>query len=330
MTESLSGGEPMQHRPSGGEPMQEVADRLRRLEDRLERLLASGWRNAGAEAASLAAEGEALAEAGLPGLGERLAKVAAAAGGAPVGTAPVGADAVGAAPATSAPTAGADEALPAVAMALAATRLLRARLPADAPPPGAWAPLSAPAPGARKRVPAGDRVVPVCRVPHAEGEMWVGVRLRGSFAEELVLVEPTGEHRPWLRHVLEGSLRWQARHQLGASGDYQVCTVTNPSWTDLEEDALLLVPKDPRKDQLIFSGGGGLRLVQVVPDDLHVYAWLHPSMMEAARVALQHSQWALAWVDGALVAPLAVLSPGGLLRRARLYQLVPGAPAEVL
>ena len=31
--------------------MEMVAERLRRVEDRLERLLASGWRNAGAEAA---------------------------------------------------------------------------------------------------------------------------------------------------------------------------------------------------------------------------------------------------------------------------------------
>jgi hypothetical protein len=311
------------------EPMQEVADRLRRLEDRLERLLASGWRNAGAEAAALAAEGEALAEAGLPGLGERLALVAAAAGSAP---SPGGAPGAGAAPAPG-PTAPASdgEALPALAMALAATRLLRARLPADAPPPGAWAPLGLPAPGARKRAPAAaDRVVPICRVPHAEGELWACVRLRGAHAEELLLLQPTGERRPWLRHVLEGSLRWQARHPLGASGDYQVCTAANHAWADLEPDALLLVPNDPRKDQHIFSGGGGLRLVQFAPDDLNVYAWLHPAMMEAARTALQHSQWALAWVEGALVAPLALLIPGGLLRRSKLLNLVPGAPAEAL
>ncbi|HYF76663.1 MAG TPA: hypothetical protein VD973_06010 [Symbiobacteriaceae bacterium] len=292
------------------EPMQEVADRLRRLEDRLERLLASGWRNAWAEAAALAAEGEALAEAGLPGLGERLAQVAAATGSAPASD---------------------GDALPALAMALAATRLLRARLPADAPPPGAWAPLSAPAPGARKRTSAPpDRVVPVCRVPHAEGELWACVRLRGAHAEELLLLQPTGERRPWLRHALEGSLCWQARHPLGASGDYQVCTAVNHTWADLEPDALLLVPNDPRKDQLIFSGGGGLRLVQLAPDDLNVYAWLHPAMMEAARTALQHSQWALAWVEGALVAPLALLIPGGLFRRSKLVHLVPGAPAEAL
>ncbi|HYF95333.1 MAG TPA: hypothetical protein VD969_24240 [Symbiobacteriaceae bacterium] len=279
--------------------MQEIANRLRLLEDRLERLLASGWRNAGAEAADFATEAAALIEAGLPALGERLGRVA---------------------------TVGAGEALGAAAMALAACRLLRARLPADAPLPGNWAPLSKP----KQRTAVVDRVVPVCRVPHGGGEAWAGVRLRGMHAEDLVLVAPTGAPRPWLRHVLEGGLRWQERHLLGASGEYQVCTMANPGWADLAAEALLLAPNDPRKEQPVFSGGGGLRLVQVVPDDLNVYAWLHPTMIDAARAALQHSQRAVAWVDGALVAPLAILVPGGLLRRARLVHLVAGAPAEVL
>src|SRR4051812_27326378 len=98
--------------------MQEIAERLRRVEDRLERLLASGWHHASAEAADLAAEADTLAALGLEALAERLRAVAAATR--------------------------ADEALAAIALATAACRLLRARLPADSPPPGAWTPLAAP------------------------------------------------------------------------------------------------------------------------------------------------------------------------------------------
>lgn len=285
--------------------MPEIAERLRRLEDRLERLLVSGWRNAGAEAAGLAAEGEALAEAGLPELGERLRALAAAGAPGEPGT---------------------DGALPALAMALASCRLLRARLPADAPPPGAWAPLAAP------KKPAADRVVPICRVPApgaAGAEAWACARLRGGYAEDLVLVTPDGGAPTWLRQVLEGGLRWRERHLLGAANEYQICDLANPTRAGLEGEALLLEPNDPRKDQLIFRGGGGLRLVQITPDDLNVYAWLHPAMKEAAVAALRSSQWAFCWVDDALVAPLAFLVPGGLLRRARLVHLVAGAAAEV-
>lgn len=276
--------------------MDEISDRLRRLQDRLERLLASGWRNAAAEAAELGAEGEALAEAGLPQLGERLRTLAAA---------------------------GPDEALPALAMTLAACRMLRAHLPADAPPPGAWAPLSV---ATKKHAP--DKLVPLCRVPHGDGEAWACVRLRGTIADELVLITGATGERPWLRQVWEGSLRWRERHLLGAAGEYQVCEVAAPRTLSLDAETLQLEFNDPKQDQPICSGGGGLRLVELASDDLNFYAWLHPSMLENARSALQHSHWAFAWVGGALVAPLAFLIPGGLLRRARLVHLVAGTPAD--
>src|SRR5262249_25659418 len=95
--------------------MQEIAARLLGVEARLERLLASGWRNAGSEAADFGSEPDALAALGLAQVAERLRAVA---------TAP-----------------SATEALPAIVLATAACRLLRARLPAAVAPPGQCADL---------------------------------------------------------------------------------------------------------------------------------------------------------------------------------------------
>src|SRR5437870_3901374 len=131
--------------------MQAMAERLRRVEDRLERLLASGWRNAGAEAADLAGEADGLAALGLAHLAERLRAVAAA------------------------PSAA--EALPAIALASAACRLLRARLPTDAAPAGRWAHLlQADDPPET----AAERLIPVARMAVGDGEAWACVRLVGS------------------------------------------------------------------------------------------------------------------------------------------------------
>src|SRR5688500_8977104 len=91
-TESAAGG-------PGGVP---AARLVRRVEERLERLLESGWRNAGQEASQLTEEAEALALAGMERLAQRLREVAAAKAAA--------------------------DGLAAVTVALAACRLLRARL----------------------------------------------------------------------------------------------------------------------------------------------------------------------------------------------------------
>src|SRR4051794_34408591 len=131
--------------------MQDVAERLGRVEDRLERLLASGWRNVAAEAADLAGEADAPAAPGLPHLAERLRAVAVAPGGA------------------GGP--------PAPPLAAAACRLVRARLPADAAPAGQWADLLQAEKG---REPAVERLIPIARMALGDGEAWACVRLRGA------------------------------------------------------------------------------------------------------------------------------------------------------
>ena len=110
----------------------ELVERLRQVEERLERLLTSGWRQSRTEAADLRQDADALTEAGLPELAARVRAVAEANDSA--------------------------EALQAIALATSACRLLRARLPgrecrragrrsrrpggshaqAPAPPPRRW------------------------------------------------------------------------------------------------------------------------------------------------------------------------------------------------
>ena len=140
--------------------MQEIAARLLRVEARLERLLASGWRNAGAEAADLGPEADALAALGLAQIAERLRAVATAAS--------------------------ATEALPAIVLAAAACRLLRARLRAAAAPPGQCTDLR----DTELPEPTTDQLLPLARLALADGEAWACVRLRGAIPAELFLLEP--------------------------------------------------------------------------------------------------------------------------------------------
>ena len=104
----------------------ELVERLRQVEERLERLLTSGWRQSRTEAADLRQDADALAEAGLPELAARIRAVAEANDPA--------------------------EALQAIALATSACRLLRARLPAEAVPEG-WTPLCRPG-GSHAQAPA--------------------------------------------------------------------------------------------------------------------------------------------------------------------------------
>jgi hypothetical protein len=306
--------------------------RLRRVEERLERLLVSGWRNAGAEATDLAEEAEALAELGFGELAERLRGVAAAEGG--------------------------SEALRAVTLAATACRLLRARLPAEAPT-GEWLPIGK---ATRRRGASTERLLPIGRMALEDGEAWACVRLRGTMADDWLLLDPPtlpelaseparvglaarlmGRGRAaaasdngssvWLSRPIEGVLRWRARYPLGASGDVQHCGLSGAAWAgaDQAEVPLATLRKalagSPKEDRLLL--GGWLRLKQLDPAEVESYVWPDPAVASAFRAA-GGPVWALAWVQGGPIAPLVLIEPGGVLRKPRLVHLVPGLPGEAL
>jgi hypothetical protein len=335
---------------SSGDYLDETARRLRRVEERLERLLASGWRNAHQEAADLGDEAGALAEAGLERLAERLRAVAAARSAA--------------------------QGLAAVTLALAGCRLLRARLapggpvpangagaaavPAGAAAAGEWAPVGRERRGrsSRSAAPAAgaDQVVPVGRMALAGGEAWACLRLRGSVPGEWVLVEPaalpegvralrtaSGTEPAWLGTVLDGRLRWRARYPLGAAGSVERCVLEDAAPAAESDDngqrtgQLRLVDhtratlaKGWKAGTALLDGYGPVRLEQLDPADADAYLWADPAAAAALRECGTERVWAIVWNRGGSQAPLALLSPPGFLRKASLVHLVPGRPNSPL
>lgn len=283
---------------------------LRSLEERLERLLTSGWRAAGPEAQALTQEADAVAEAGLPELATRLRAVTAA----------------------QSPS----EALAAAALAMSALRLLRLRLAASASPPGQWELLAPQAKAARKP----DRLLPLCRLALGEGEVWACLKLRGSLPDELLLVEPpTLDQAPeasiWLKQPLLGHLRWRGRYPLGAGGELHRCALDEPRWDQFpakEDDPFYTFREAVSAGKLKEDGHvlGSLRVQSVEPGEDSAYVWPDAAAREALRRGARARSWSLVWRDGTLVMPLALLEPGGLFRRGKLIHLVATNPEERL
>lgn len=315
-----------------------LAEHLRQIEDRLERLLTSGWRQARSEAAHLRQEADALTEAGLPELGGRLVAVAEASN--------------------------AGEALKAVALATSACRLLRVRLPSHQPPAG-WTPLT---PATRARASRTEALLPISRLLLDGREVWVCTR---PTRNEILLVEPPfpsdatpapapapaasgflgrlkgqlgkalgGETAPpahWLRRRLSGTLCWQAQYPFGVQGDVGRYTLANPRWvpeTD-EQDSLHHVRQALTSNRLqdgaaLFWTSGGFRLRQLDRDDPSSFVWLDPTAAASFCAAPFEKVWSIVWMDGAAVAPVAMLLLGGSGRPPRLVHLIPGSPSDVI
>jgi hypothetical protein len=315
--------------------LHDVGEQVRSVEARLERLVASGWRNAAAEAADLAEAAAALDELGLAALAERLRRVVAAADGA--------------------------AALPAIALSLSACHQLRARLAADRLQPGDWSPL---APPRRQAAQTPARLIPVGRMAVGREEVWACIRLRGQWTDECFLVDSSSPNRPagdtldgeaaaggpanngpdrladeppWLRCIVEGRLAWQARYPLGASGEVERCrlaggNVVGPSDAEAHAlAALLQALGKPYKDgATVLSGTGGLRLRHLERAEAGTYVWPDPAAAAAFAGVRDEKAWALTWVEGATIRPLALLSPPGFFKHPALIHLVPGLPQTPL
>jgi hypothetical protein len=288
----------------------DVAERVRRVEARLERLLASGWRSAAAEAADVEEDAAALDSLGLPTLAAGVRRVPAATDGA--------------------------DALAAIAVALAACRQVRARLAAGeivvTSGEDKWAPLAPERRSARTE----DRLIPVGRLAVGPGEeAWACVRLRGQWADRYVLVDPPavldgGAEPTWLGCVLEGVLAWQARYPLGAEGSVDRCRLGGAKVVAEAPDGLLQALSKPYKEGLTLLGGsGGLRLRHLERAEASTYVWPDPTAAQAFAGARQDKVWALTWAGGA-IAPLALLSPPGFFKRPKLVHLIPGLPETPL
>jgi hypothetical protein len=317
----------------------ELVERLRQVEDRLGRVLASGWRQARGEAADLRHDADALAEAGLTELAARLMAVAEAGS--------------------------AGEALPAIALATSACRLLRARLLAEAVPDG-WVPLAPPKSRARASV---ETVLPIARLWLEGREVWACARptragwllldppfpakqeqpasanadtpsgIFGRLRRQLgqVLGDQASAQTPWLHRRLRGRLIARARYPLGADGQVTRCTIKQPAWVDEPEahDPFgelrpMLTGSAPLTSPRRYAMLGGIRLLELQRADPSVYAWLDPSGADALRAAPTAKVWGIVWVESQAVVPLALVTPAEHGRPPHLTHLIPGAPSEPL
>jgi hypothetical protein len=317
-----------------------LVGRLLEAEDRLGRLLTSGWRQSSTEAADLRRDAESLAEDGLTGVAGRLAAVAEAS------------DAV--------------EALSAIALASSACRLLRLRLLAGEAPEG-WVPLMPP----RSKPEAGsDTLLPIARLLLDGSEVWACARpTRGQWllleppfpveqqsTREAAPPEPTGifgrlrrqidralggeqvRRSPWMQHVLRGRLVWKTRHPLGANNDVTICRLEHAEW-DTEPDLNQLGIRafyQTLNGRILVSGatvfpmGGGFRLLELERDDPAALVWLDETAAAAFGAAATPKVWTISWTDGKAVMPVAIVTRGDPNRAARLTHLIPGSPEDVL
>jgi hypothetical protein len=232
-----------------------------------------------------------------------------------------------------------DTSVPALALALTTCRLLRARLPDDAPPPGNWDPLVA----TRGRLRDGDRLVPIGRVALAEGEAWACARLHYYDLREWLLLTPPPDQpddgiAPWLTRPLHALLRWEARLPLSARGDVQVASVAESRWPelpDVREDPFAalrqaLAAGDFLSGKAAYLEHGRLRVLRLEAEDAAGCVWPDPATSLAFQDAATQPVWTIAWLDGPLVTPLAIVKPGDGTRPARLVHLVEGNPGDDL
>jgi hypothetical protein len=240
------------------------------------------------------------------------------------------------------------QALPALATATSASRLLRSRLPLPPPPDKEWSPLEGPPKSGKLEL-----LLPVCRYPAGGDEVWVCVRSQGAAAHRWLLVAPPaalmavqaapllkGEAPvPWLRRPFRARLHWRRRLPLGRDDDVAVCDAVDAAWCSPSEklsDTTEQFRKRAHKNGLtnetsVCWNGGWLLERRLEPAAVDDYLWLDEAARTTFRqLAGRDDVWALVWRPGAIDIPLALVRPGGLLRSARLIHLLPGAPSDRL
>jgi len=293
--------------------MREIGERLSELETKLARLLAAGWRTAVDEAAGLRGEAVALAELGLGEVSARVRAVAEAES--------------------------ATEALRALTLAVAACRLMRARVALGDQSAEGWQPLVVPR---RRRAIEPDMLLPLCRFSLTGTEVWSCLRSRG-FAVDWVLVEPpalaVGTVAPWLRRPIHGYLNWRARHPLGADREVQVQALTNASWeaaapSSVDPHAAFrkrLAAGKLREDKLPVWGGGSVHLTPLDRAKLDGYLWLDATVpTDLARLTFGDA-WALVWDQESTPAVIAVMAEDGrVFKQLSVVHLLGGCPSEVV
>ena len=324
---------------------QALAEQLGQVEERLGRLLVSGWRQAGSEAGDLRQDAEALVEAGLPELAARVLAVSEAGGPA--------------------------EALRAIALAKSACQLVRARLPVQGPPAG-WTVLTPPTRSKRSNAKTSpDMLVPIGRLLLDGREVWACARpprnqwllleppfppeeaeptdaapplptgLFGRLRQQLdrALGGEAAPSAPWMHHLLQGRRVWQARYPLGADQDVDLYRLDGAEWVARPEETeryglhafyQTLTDRILVSGALVFPTGGGLRLMELDRADPAVFVWLDSSAAEVFGRAPTEKVWTISWTEGKSIVPVAIVTRPERGDPPRLIHLIPGSPEHVL
>jgi hypothetical protein len=255
--------------------------------------------------------------------------------------------------------------LPSLALAASACRLLRLRLAAEAVPAG-WASITPPK--SRSRV-DGDAILPVARLLLDGREVWVCVRpTRGQWllieppfpaeagrSSEAVATLPSGifgrlrqqigqglggvaeSQSPWLARQVRGRLVWEACYPFGTDGRVTLYTLQQPEWVDEPDDLerlkvfrQMLAGGTLQNGAYVVAFSGGLRVMELDRKDTASYIWLDRTAAEAFQTRTSEKAWAIVWLDGAAVVPVALLTPSAPGNPPRLTHLIPGTPTDVL
>jgi hypothetical protein len=274
-------------------PETALVDRLVEIEERLSRLLVSGWRSAAAEAGELRHLAASIDGSGATELAARLTAVANAEN--------------------------AEDALRAIALATAACRLLRVHVAADVPAEGRWRTFADGAASGHL-----DRVIPLGTLTIPDGgdgqplDVWSCLRMRGAFSADWILLKPVDLSPVWLRRALQGRLRWIGRFPLGAA-EVQLCELAfaapapgfQPGQDPLEPFLATLRAETLEDDAWVLGGGGVLRAREYDPDAMAGYAWTNNSAPAWLREALRPAEWLLIWVQDEVETPVAAVQEDG-------------------
>ncbi len=271
-----------------------LVERLVEIEERLTRLLVSGWRSAAGEASELRHLAASIDAIGATELGARLTAVSNAEN--------------------------AEDALGAISLATAACRLLRVHIAADVPAEGRWRTFADGAASGQL-----DRIIPLGELTIPDGSdgqplnVWSCLRLRGAFSADWILLKPVDLAPVWLRRALQGRLRWVGRFPLGAAGEVQLCELAfaapapgfQPGQDPLEPFRETLRAETLEDDAWVMGGGGVLRAREYDPDAMAGYAWTNNSAPAWLREALRPADWLLVWVQDGVETPIAAVQEDG-------------------
>lgn len=289
--------------------MRDLIERLTTVETRLLRCLADGWRNSDADRDRLLTDADVIMSLGMEEYAGRLRAVAAA----------------------SSPA----EALDSLSLALAVSRMLRARLSSLDGAAQDWTPWVVPR---KARSAERETIWPLCRFSLGDLEVWSCLRSRGYPVEWILIEAPSDDSvTPWYGVPMTGHLYWQGRLPVGQEQEVQIASFvpargnssTSPGPDVYQAIRKRLAAGKLREDTLPAWGGGSIRLRPLDQHDLDGCFWPDPVVRDHVSPLIGEQCWTLVWESSVDVwVPIgALIERGRLIKKLHVVHLVPECPS---